>query len=54
MSQEYPGGFSEGGPRIISWIEKINFTRDIVYNEDEDFTEKESVVKLEFRFKNYE
>lgn len=56
MKEEYKGGFSES-PKIKSWIENIKITRNLLYNdEDEDLslTERESLIKLEFKYKSYE
>ncbi|OTA47416.1 hypothetical protein K449DRAFT_398077 [Hypoxylon sp. EC38] len=56
MKEEYKSGFSES-PKVKSWIENIKFTRNLIYNdEDEDtgLTERESLIKLEFKYKSYE
>jgi hypothetical protein len=56
MKEEYKGGFSES-PEIKSWVENIKFTRDILYNDEDEYPglmERESLIKLEFKYKSYE
>ncbi len=58
--EEQKEGFC-AGPRVKSWIETTHFTRkragNLIYDEDEHEEttfEKESLIKLEFKYRSYE
>lgn len=56
MNEVYQKGFSES-PKVKSWIENIKFTHNLIYNEEDQdtgLTERESLIKLEFKYKSYE
>ena len=57
MEEEYKGGGFSESPKIKSWIENVNFSRNLMYNDEDEgmgIIETESLIKFEFKYKGYE